>query len=88
MLQDYTGAQWNAQAKVDYDWGRELTAQETQDLGNKRVELLSNGAICKNSTDESGNRTIFWSTVTTATEWLNYINTFSPPPVSATLTQI
>ena len=77
----------NAQSSVVY--GRELAAGELDQINAIRITLIEAGRQCSLAqTNTSGATVSYWSNIDDANSYAALINTFSPAPVSVTVTAV
>lgn len=66
---------------TDVNWGRRLTPEEKLLRDNKSDELKAAGLTDGIAVPEIGHRV--WVTEQAAQDWIDFVNTFDPPPASA-----
>lgn len=79
-----TNLVFGGQAQSIIMWGRQLTDAELVALRAKRGELFAAGDFGSFPVPVNGVGTATWVTLEAAQAWVDFCNTFSPPPVSAT----
>ena len=66
-------------------WGRDWTAEEVELNTNKIAELANDGVVIHWPNPIDGVIIREWDTVEQANNWLAFVNSFTPPPVSASI---
>ena len=80
-----TNVVFGASAESVVTWGRTLTAQENGSLSQQKGSMMSQGQFGSFPATVDGVQTYQWIVEAAATEWVAFCNTFTPPPVSATV---
>jgi hypothetical protein len=83
-----TNAQITASAQSVVTWGRTPTQQEAALLRAKRGAMWAEGKFGSFPMAAAGVSTFMWIDAAAATEYVEYCNTFTPPPVSAVVEDI
>ena len=66
------------------NWGRTLSEAEEQAITGEINQNIQAGLTSGDDTRENTTITrVDWTTLEAATQWIAYVNTYTPPPVSA-----
>jgi len=70
-------------------WGRDITEVERADIRAQAEQCVSEGKLTgTGATDTPDGWLRTWQTEADATAWQTFINTFTPPPASCTVTAV
>ena len=70
-------------------WGRDITDVERADIRAQAEQCVSEGKLRFSAAKlTQGGWLRTWQTEADATAWQTFINTFTPPPVSCTVTAV
>jgi hypothetical protein len=75
--------------KTKVTWSQNHTDEQVTEIQNKLVTLMANNAtngLLQNDTF-TGSSIRTWNTVEAAEAWIEFLNTFTPPPASAVIEQ-
>jgi hypothetical protein len=91
MTQLVSGALFIATAQTNVLWNRALTAAESDAVLAQKTTYISSGTqitagVAVSETDAS--TVTYWSNTADATAFVAFLNTFSPPPSTATVTTL
>ena len=62
-------------------WGREFTAEEMERMAARKARLISEGVIYGRMGQFNGVTIREWATEELANAWVEFANSFSPPPL-------
>ena len=74
---------WNAVAQSNVSFGRTLTTAESDAITNFKTNALNNGVII--AVPPGQTTTTYWSSETSATDYIALVSAFNPAPESASV---
>jgi hypothetical protein len=91
VVQLVSGAVFIATAQTDVVWGRPLSPTEAEEVLTKKAKYIVNGAHVTDGIwdgSRTWRRKTYWSSTDDARDFVEFLNTFNPPPVKAIVIEI